>query len=401
MATSQSKKSKTENNSAEILKEMNIDDVPVELAMDIFIRLPLKSVARCLLLSKFWTGVIRSRDFITSFQVRYSSMMQPRLLVAFIDFDRKRNCEVWHFFSLSTSSSTSYLSRVTCPFPESAYHSHYVNGLINLGYGLHKCIVNPSTGTSIAIPRVETSSTVAHSFFGYDPVNDEYKLLVLCMKEKLQHRPGPPGDRTRVLQLSSEHQVVTLGDKNKPWRMIDYRTPHGPVLNSVCIDGVLFYLAYTGDDLLQLSLMRFDLGSEKLDLFTSVSADFPTAFLYLSTLISYKGKVALATTTGTDLKVWVLDQQAENLGWLKESFSIKIRKKWKQYDLRVIRGTTHRGELILAPRFYYNEFYVFLYNPDTNSLRGIKVKLHGDYKFKHRETKAVVFSDYVESVRLL
>ncbi|XP_010455570.1 PREDICTED: F-box protein At4g11590-like [Camelina sativa] len=376
MATSQSKKSKTENNSLEILKEMNFDDVPLELAMDIFMRLPLKSVARCLLLSKFWTGVIRSRDFITSFQVRYSSMMQPRLLVAFIDFDIQRNCEFWHFFSLSTSSSTSYLSSVTCPFPESVYHSHYVNGLINLRYGLDKCVANPSTGTFIAIPRVETSSTVAHSFFGYDPVNDEYKLLVLCMKD-------------RILQLSSEHQVVTLGDKNKVWRMIDYKTPHGPVLNSVCIDGVLYYLAFTADNLSRLSLMRFDLGSETLDLFTSVSADFPTAFLYLSTLISYKGKVALATTRWTDLEVWVLDQQAETLGWMKESFSIKIGMKWKHYDLGDIRGTTHRGELILAPRCYYNEFYVFLYNPDTNRLRGIKVNLHGDYKFKHRETKAI------------
>ncbi|XP_010434721.1 PREDICTED: F-box protein At4g11590-like [Camelina sativa] len=391
MATSQSKKSKTVNNSVEILKEMNFDDVPLELAMDIFMRLPLKSVARCLLLSKFWTGMIQSRDFITSFQVRYSSMMQPRLLVAFIDFDRQRNCEVWHFFSLSSSSSTSYLSRVTCPLPESVYHSHYVNGLINLGYGLHKCVANPSTGTSLAIPRVETSSTLGHSFFGYDPVNDEYKLLVLCMK-----------DRTRVLELSYEHQVVTLGDKNKLWRMIDYRTPHRPVLNSVCIDGVLYYLAFTGDRLSQLSLMRFDLGSETLDLFTSVSAeDFPAAFVYLSTMISYKGKVALATNTRTDLKVWVLDQQAETLRWLKESFSIKIGMKWKHYDLGVIRGTTHRGEFILAPPFYYNEFYVFLYNPDTNSLRETNVKLHGDYKFKHRETKAMVFSDYVESVRLL
>ncbi|XP_010424534.1 PREDICTED: F-box protein At4g11590-like [Camelina sativa] len=153
-----------------------------------------------------------------------------------------------------------------------------------------------------------------------------------------------------------------------------------------------------GDDLSQLSLMRFDLGSEKLDLFTSVSGDFPTAFLYFSTLISYKGKVALATNTRMDLEVWVLDQQAKTLGWLKESFSINIGKKWKQYDLGIIRGTTHRDELILAPRFYYNEFYVYLYNPYTNMLRGPKLNYT---ETKHPETKAMVFSDYVESVRLL
>ncbi|CAL9232495.1 unnamed protein product [Arabidopsis halleri] len=191
-----------ENNSQslEISEEKNFADVPLDLAIEIFMRLPVKSVARFLLLSKFWAEMIRSRHFITSFQVK--SMSQPRLLVVFMDLDRQKKCQDWYFFLLS--SSTTSLS-------------------ITLGYGLEKCIANPSTGTSTVLGRVQTSSTNAGPvrFFGYDQVNDEYKLLVMCMNGRLGRR------------ILSNHQVVTLGGKKKPWRMIDYIPPHQPVFNSV------------------------------------------------------------------------------------------------------------------------------------------------------------------------
>ncbi|EFH48863.1 hypothetical protein ARALYDRAFT_489981 [Arabidopsis lyrata subsp. lyrata] len=354
MTTSQSKKSKIENNSQslEISREKNFNDVPLDVAMEIFMRLPVKSVVRFLLLSK--------------------SSLQSRLLVVFIDLDRQRNCENWYFFSLS-SSSTSYLSRVTCLSPDYVYYTYYVNGLISFGYGLEKYIANPSTGNpSTVLGRVQTRSTVAHSFFG--------KKCNVMMVELEYYK----------LQLSSQHQVVTLGIEKKQWRMIDYRTPHGPVLNSVCIDGVIYYVAFTGTDLSQLSLMRFDLGSEKLDLFTSLSADFPAAFLHGFNLMSYKGKVALATKTSfNEFEVWILDQQVETHGWLKKSFSIKGKKLL--YSGLFITGTTHTGEFVLALRFYSNNFYVIYYNPDTKSFRKTKVQVHADYEFKHRETKAMFF----------
>lgn len=391
---SQSKKLKTENNSQALAKskEWNKDVIPLNLAIEIFRRLPVKSVARCLLLSKVWEKMIRSRNFMTSFPFRSSS--QRRLLVVFIDLDRQRERQDWYFFSPS-SSSTSSLSRVTCPFPnpEKEYHPHYVNGLISLGYGLEKTITNPSTGKSKILPRVKTSSMVAKSFFGYDPVNDEYKVLVLCMAEKLKSE----------LVSSSQHQVLTLGAEKESWRMIKYKIPHIPLSNSVCIDGVLFYVAAKGADLLQLSLMRFDLRSEKLDLFTSVSADINARLVDSSTLISYEGKVALPIKTPPfKFEVWVMDQHAKEHGWtLKKSFSIEPWKSLLRLDNLHIRGTTHTGEFILAPRFYTDDFNVIHFNPDTNSFRNTKVQVYEDYEFKRRGTRAMVFPDYVESVRFL
>ncbi|EOA22038.1 hypothetical protein CARUB_v10002563mg, partial [Capsella rubella] len=233
-------------------------------------------------------------------------------------------------------------------------------------------------------------------FFGYDPVNDEYKVLVLCMKEKTQRRGR------QVLLLSSQHQVFTLGAKK--WENIKYTIPHRPLSNSVCIDGVLYYVAKTGAELSQLSLMRFDLGSNGLDLFTSLSADMDARRLDGSStlLISYEGRVALPIKISTyEFELWVMDQHTKEDGWLKTSFDIEHWKSSLPLEYLHIKGTTHTGEFILAPRYYSDDFNVIHYNPDTDSFRSTKVEVYEDHAFKRRCTRALVFSDYVESVRFL
>ncbi|CAH2072666.1 unnamed protein product [Thlaspi arvense] len=167
----------------------DFDGIPEDLVFEIIGRLPAKSVARFLLVSKLWARIIRSKEFINSFPLGSSS--QPRLLIAFGGLDsrvgssgrgsrrwdpRKEN---WYFFSSALSSSSFFLSRSHTPLPcpeNIEYHSHYVNGLLSVGYGQEQFIVDPTTGKCTALPRVKTRRKVAISFFGYDPLNDEYKL---------------------------------------------------------------------------------------------------------------------------------------------------------------------------------------------------------------------------------
>jgi len=132
--------------------------------------------------------------------------------------------------------------------------------LIIIGHGPEQVVANPSTGRTIPLPRVKTRRTIATSFFGYDSVSDQYK--VLCMTVKAY------GD---LRDESSQHQVFTLGAKKKSFRMIDTSIiPHRPCSNGVCIDSVVYYVAKTGAGMLHLCIMRFDLSSEILDLFTSL-----------------------------------------------------------------------------------------------------------------------------------
>ncbi|VVB14645.1 unnamed protein product [Arabis nemorensis] len=170
---------------------------------------------------------------------------------------------------------------------------------------------------------------------------------------------------------SSQYQVFTLGAKQKSWRMIECSIPHRPWSNGVCIDGVVYYVADTGPELSQLSLMRFDVKSEKLDLITGVSADIVSKVVYGDIFVlNYEGKVAIPfRTTSYTFDVWVLDQDAKKHKWMKKlSFSIEpwknlfpfINELWKTLS---IIGITQTGEFILAPLMYSSgEVYFVHYN---------------------------------------
>ena len=372
-------------------RKSNSDEIPQHLVMEIIRRLPAKSVARFLLVSKSWANLITNRDFIKSFETR-SCSSQPRLLVCFIGRTKPCQRQYCYFFFSSSSSSTTFLSRVKCPREDPECFPclpHYANGLMRLGYGEKKLICNPSTGKSIALPKVKNIMSVSKSLFGYDTVNDEYKIL--CMTKK-----SPDGIKPHSRY---EYQVLTLGaDEQSSWRTIECSIPHRYCCNAyVCIDGVVYFVAKTGAD---LCLMKFDLRYEKWDLLTRLSSDM-SRLGEDCTLINYEGKVAITTTntSGDTFNVWVIDQAAREPGWLKKSFSIE---SWKFLSKLSIYGSTHTGEFILAPRYYSHDFSVILYNPNTNGLRKIKVDVKGSDEFKHgRRMRTMVFSEYFQSIRLL
>ncbi|CAH8386761.1 unnamed protein product [Eruca vesicaria subsp. sativa] len=375
-------------------RKRNFVEIPQNLVKEIIKRLPVKSVARFLLVSKSWANLITGQDFIRSFPTR-SCSSQPRVLVSIIG--RTTSCKRQYccFFS-SSSTSTTFLSRVECPHedPENFfYHPHYANGLIRLGCGTQKIICNPSTGKPITLPRVESIKRVSKSLFGYDPVNDAYKIL--CMT------------KNRVMKCNSpsyeyQYQVLTLGAEQSSWRKIECSIPHRYCSNAyVCIDGVVYYVGSTinrtGSD---WGLMKFDLRYEKFDRLTSLSSDM-ARLGDDCVLINYKGKVAIAANArGNTFNVWVIDQDADpKHGWLKKSF---CTESWKSSSKLFIYGSTRTGEFVLAPRFYSDDFNVMLYNPNTDGLRKIKVDVKEGNEFKYfRRTRVMVFPEYVESIRLL
>ncbi|XP_019097357.1 PREDICTED: putative F-box protein At5g15660 [Camelina sativa] len=348
----------------------NFDELPHDLEIEIFGRLPLKSLARFLTVSKLWATTIRSPDFIRSYP--RGSSWQPRTLIA-ADFNSHGSRGAMgnlHFFKRPSSSSPkSFISRLTCPVKYDHQHLecfyHHVNGLISVGYGQEQIVFNPITGKSITLPRARTRRKLVKSFFGYDPVSDEFK--VVCMTEKMYGRLEEP---------SSEHQVLTftLGVK-KSWQMINCSVPHRPWSNGVCINGVVYYVARTGAEMSHMRLMRFALRpGDSLDIFTSlpeeINKEIESSIYYLF-LINYEGKVAIPTNTSLyTYDVWVMNQEGGKHEWLKKiTFSIE---PWKRlFDYLYVRGATHTGEIILAPTHYSNAYYIFHYNPDKKSFRKI------------------------------
>jgi len=175
---------------------------------------------------------------------------------------------------------------------------------------------------------------------------------------------------------SSEHQVFTLGEK-KPWKMIDCTSipDHRPWSNGVCIDGFVYYVAKTGQGMSQLSLMRYALRADNLNLFTSLPEELRTLKLSGDTLLNYEGNVAWPLQLHLIFNVWVMDQDGEKHEWLKKiTFNIEPWKSSSRY--LDVRGTTHTGEFILAPSHYPDdEFYVFHYNLGKNSFTKKKLQV--------------------------
>ncbi|OAP17345.1 hypothetical protein AXX17_AT1G41860 [Arabidopsis thaliana] len=94
----------------------SLDHIPIDVLFEILVKLPAKSVARFLCVSKVWATMIRGEVFIRSFTSYSSPQKQPRLLFALVDCLRLYN-KMLYFFSKSTHVSTPILPWDPAPGP--------------------------------------------------------------------------------------------------------------------------------------------------------------------------------------------------------------------------------------------------------------------------------------------
>ncbi|KAF3507226.1 hypothetical protein F2Q69_00001483 [Brassica cretica] len=155
--------------------------------MEILSRLPVKSIGRCLCVSKLWASILRLPYFTTLFATR--SSVRPHMLLAYGE-----KGQVLFFSSPqlknpneNASLTANYLSRV--PYGGSSFHiSDPVHGLVCLTY-IDKDILkehiicNPSTGQTLTLPKVKTTMVGVRSIFklvsflGYVSIDKQFKVL--------------------------------------------------------------------------------------------------------------------------------------------------------------------------------------------------------------------------------
>ncbi|CAH8320204.1 unnamed protein product [Eruca vesicaria subsp. sativa] len=356
------------------------NDVPLDLQIEILNRLPLKTVVRFMVVSKSWQQIIRSKSFITSFPFRPMTQPPLRFLLALCNTD-DQNCSFFSSSSLSSSSislSTTFLSKITLPLRRRVpYPSYYVNGLVMIG----DTICNPSTGKTIPLPSLNIYS-YATCFFGYDPVNNQYKVF----------RNTP-----YLAQHWNRFLVLTVGDKKKSWRSIICDIPHRPWSNGLCIDGFVYYTAitYTG-----MCLMRFDLNSEKFDIFARVSEGtiaLLTSFENGSNnLINYHGKVAIAiqpspSVPSIDLYVFEAGKQ----DYKEMSFDNLPQLPLLMKDVM----NHHTGDdIIFAPRFSSTEAIFFHHDLKGGCFKKMKFEVDAKHNLF---SESICFMGYVESLMLI
>ncbi|CAN8301170.1 unnamed protein product [Cochlearia groenlandica] len=368
--------------------------IPADIVMKILNLLPVDFVTRCLLVSKSWQQIIRNKVFIRSFPLFQPSSPPLRILMGFKVEDPQTGLFYYNVFtsssslsSSSTSISTSFQSRMPHrPFgspklnPRAYYPLYYVNGLINIG----ECIFNPCTGKTLFLPHLKTvRSTFVQTFFGYDPVNDEYKVMSMSKKMKDAHP-----------WWTDFHVLTLVANQESYWRVIHSSVPHRPRTSGLCMDGAVYYIAHTGTEG-QQSLVRFDLKTEKFDIFAGVSETIQTYQRPLN-LINYYGKVAVAIQpiryeTRVDFFVFqagkkdVLERSLHNL----------------PHPFLSLRGINHyTGELVFAPCISTDEAYVFMYDLKEGTFKDITIEVDARPRRNHF-SEAMYFLGYVESLMLL
>ncbi|CAL9242024.1 unnamed protein product [Arabidopsis halleri] len=162
--------------------------IPVDLIIEIFSRLPFKSIARCRCVSKHWGSILRRPDFTELFF--NIALARPQLLFAYlIDSNVVFYSAPQPQNPNENSSPLAASYHMSLPFGggHGTYEiCNHVNGLILLKRMRKEkketvhVICNPSTGQSLSLPKVELRRDWVMSYFGYDPVEKQYKVLTYC-----------------------------------------------------------------------------------------------------------------------------------------------------------------------------------------------------------------------------
>ncbi|XP_002864982.2 F-box protein At5g65850 [Arabidopsis lyrata subsp. lyrata] len=374
ISTRRSRRKKTSPNGIE-----NSVQIPVDLIIEILLRLQAKSIATCRCVSKLWGSVICRQDFTELFLTR--SLHRPQLL-----FCCKKNGNLFFFSSPQLQNPYENSSAISLMnFSLSSKISRPVNGLICFKRKetneTGTVICNPSTGHTLNLPKPATSIG-AMSFLVYEPVEKQFKVLLSYESE--------------------EHQVLTLGTGELSWRMIECSIPHIPGLSEICINGVLYYPAIdlsSGDYI----IVCFDARPEKFR-FITVMEDFIKA-AHDGILINYNGKLASLVSErdcfvdgrSKTIELWVL-QDAEKQEWSK---LIYVLPAWWQdmvgtLDLRFV-GVTRTNEIMLSPCYQTVPFDVFYFNIEKKTM--ISVEIQGMEAFQGH--LVFTYLDHVENVKLL
>uniref|UniRef100_A0A0D3EDA7 F-box domain-containing protein n=2 Tax=Brassica oleracea var. oleracea TaxID=109376 RepID=A0A0D3EDA7_BRAOL len=235
-------------------------NIPFDLIFEILSRLPAKSIIRFLSVCKLWYSTIRSKDLADSFLIH--SKTRPRLLFTFKHFDsRKRFIFSAPEHGTEENSST---ARHDMTMSDLVYYikSLPVNGLICCTRGSSIAVCNPTTRQILKLPDVTLNERDMYARLGYDPVQDQYKVLCVMMHDGFDSRTKD--------NIEQEHFVFTLGCQQQEWRkieFIDVGDPYTDVKGGICISGGIYYVIG------HKKIARFDVRSEKVELINAPQED--------------------------------------------------------------------------------------------------------------------------------
>ncbi|CAI9265492.1 unnamed protein product [Lactuca saligna] len=316
-----------------------------ELILEIFTRLPSKSLLRFRSLSKSLYSIICSPDFI-----RMHTFKSPQKLLI-KHRNHYKNEDIKNFYTLhsedqlASCTSGGYLSITPTNIPYNRY-SYIVgscNGILCLCDYLkenHVTLWNPSIRRNLNLADCPLSGF--RIGFGFDPITDDYKIVSI---------PRYGGHSRRNAQSS----FVYAMKRGANWRKIAFPTSSSSyrVLPSACfVNGALHWVVVEreSNNVRRFYILTFDLST---DAFGMISLPEPSWGTIRVTTI--QGSLAVISTKGDKCWIWI----RRDASW---SVVYKL-KKTKVGNVMEVLQLNNNFDLLL--RTYSAKLHV--YNPKTGA----------------------------------
>ncbi|KAF5186723.1 F-box family protein [Thalictrum thalictroides] len=247
--------------------------LPEELTLNIFSRLPIKSLMKSKCVCKTWNSSISNPHFINQHLSRAPFIGNPFIIFSTTDFlvddnpnypkpkvSLRQNC---HFVEDIGGENEAVKPLQLDPVLSKLEIVGSCNGLLCLGdtscYGdlITVYVCNPFTGESVQLPTLSSIPFESkHTLFGFgfDSVRNEYKVLRLIFHSL----------KVCLADCIVEAEVCTLGSDS--WRRIG-EAPFSPYGSEACVyvNGVIHCVATSIDDMEDFGIGYFYVGDEDLD----------------------------------------------------------------------------------------------------------------------------------------
>lgn len=294
------------------------DYLPDNLWMEIFIKLPIKSILRCIGVCQSWKYLIKNQEFITLH------------LNSKIENEAHNSCFLVHTCRYSKKERFTFYDEISCPMdilhalksPFKAQNNFFeivgtCNGLVCLLDSIHDCfsniiVWNPLVRKSVYIPRpnfaCRNCKFNAHLFgFGYDSIERDYKVVrIICRGN---------GEK-------AENYVEIFRLSMHRWENISDRALGRFTLltnGQIYLNGSLHWIGMVKDTLnnvVRNMVVLFDVCEERFR-----EMEFPKSLVTLSTyrhdmkVVVYKGLLAIVLDDFMKYSIWTMSEYGNVDSW--------------------------------------------------------------------------------------
>ncbi|KAL1548477.1 F-box protein CPR1-like [Salvia divinorum] len=284
---------------------MATSDLPQEILIDIFSRLPAKSVGKCRCLAKTWQTLLSSTQFIKSHLNRIPPHENLMLITP--------SGSVYSAASVDGAVSSKLQS------PENITElAGSCDGLVLLVDDEdRKLLVNPITMQLIEITDSPLALTKGESFsmygLGHDMISDDYKIVVLSYWDS--DNECNPDCADTFVDVYSVGRGVWRRAVNSPY---DHAVPH--LACGAFVSGKIHWLASSREEGYPSVIAAFDLAREVFDEMPAPK-DADAEKLVLYKLVVLGGCLCLFDVQRDRTHVWIMKEYGVGESWRR--FSIE------------------------------------------------------------------------------